>query len=118
MVLGQIGGLLAVNLAFTFFVPNISITGHLGGLAVGLVLGWLIPPSPAFTLAGQWQAASGALVESTSMYLRVVIYLGVAALLVAGTWVVMSGTLGTHQARFVPDDHLISETWQRPPDGS
>jgi membrane associated rhomboid family serine protease len=92
-VLGQIGGLLAVNLAFTFFVPGISITGHLGGLAVGLVLGWLLPPSPAFTTAGQWQAASGAVIEGTSMYLRVAVYLGVAALLVVGTWVVMSGTL-------------------------
>jgi membrane associated rhomboid family serine protease len=92
-VLGQIGGLLVVNLAFTFFIPGISITGHLGGLAVGLVLGWLIPPSPAFTTAGQWQAAGGAIIEGTSMFLRVAIYLGVAALLVAGTWVVMSGTL-------------------------
>jgi membrane associated rhomboid family serine protease len=92
-VLGQIGSLLVINLAFTFFVPNISITGHIGGLAVGLLLGWLLPPSPAFTLAGQWQAASGAVIKSTSMYLRVVIYLGVAALLVVGTFVVMSGTL-------------------------
>jgi membrane associated rhomboid family serine protease len=92
-VLGQIGSLLVINLAFTFFVPGISITGHLGGLAVGLVLGWLLPPSPAFTTAGQWQAASGAVIEGTSMYLRVVVYLGVAALLVAGTWAVMSGTL-------------------------
>ena len=55
-ILGQVGSLLVINLAFTFFVPGISITGHLGGLAVGLVLGWLLPPSPAFTLAGQWQA--------------------------------------------------------------
>ena len=30
-VLGQIGSLLVINLAFTFFVPGISITGHLGG---------------------------------------------------------------------------------------
>ena len=36
MVLGQIGSLLVINLAFTFFVPGISITGHLGGTAVGL----------------------------------------------------------------------------------
>ncbi|RPH36379.1 MAG: rhomboid family intramembrane serine protease [Chloroflexi bacterium] len=92
-VLGQIGSLLVVNLAFTFFVPGISITGHLGGLAVGLLLGWLLPPSPAFTLAGQWQAASGAVIKSTSIYLRVAVYLGVAALLGVGTWVVMSGTL-------------------------
>ncbi len=88
-VLGQIGSLLVINLAFTFFVPGISITGHLGGLAVGLVLGWLLPPSPAFTTAGQWQAASGAVIEGTSVYLRAVVYLGVAALLVVGTLYVM-----------------------------
>jgi membrane associated rhomboid family serine protease len=93
MVLGQIGSLLVINLAFTFFVPGISITGHLGGLAVGLVLGWLLPPSPAFTMAGQWQAASGAVIEGVSLYLRVAVYLGMAALLLVGTWVVMSGTL-------------------------
>jgi membrane associated rhomboid family serine protease len=88
-VLGQIGSLLLINLAFTFFVPGISITGHLGGLAVGLVLGWLLPPSPAFTIAGQWQASSGAIIEGTSVYLRVVVYLGMAALLVVGTLYVM-----------------------------
>ncbi len=88
-VLGQIGSLLVINLAFTFFFPGISITGHLGGLAVGLVLGWLLPPSPAFTIAGQWQAASGAVIEGTSTYLRVVVYLGMAALLVIATWVAM-----------------------------
>lgn len=93
MVLGQIGSLLVINLAFTFFFPGISITGHLGGLAVGLLLGWLLPPSPAFTMAGTWQSSGGALMERTSIFLRVAVYLGVAAILVVGTWVVMSGTL-------------------------
>ena len=58
---------------------------------MGLLLGWLLPPSPAFThLAGQWQATSGAVIKSTSMYLRVVIYLGVAALTRGRQQVVMS----------------------------
>ena len=86
MVLGQIGSLLVINLAFTFFVPGISITGHLGGLAVGLVLGWLLPPSPAFTLAGQWQAASGTVIEGTPVVMRVAVYLGVASVLLLATW--------------------------------
>jgi membrane associated rhomboid family serine protease len=89
MVLGQIGSLLFINLAFTFFVPGISVTGHLGGLAVGLVLGWLLPPSPAFTLAGQWQVAGGAVIAGMPMLMRVAVYLGVAGLLVAGTAVAM-----------------------------
>lgn len=87
MILGQIGSLLVINLAFTFFVPGISITGHLGGLAVGLVLGWLLPPSPAFTLAGQWQAASGATIEGTPVALRAAVYAVVAVLLLVGAWV-------------------------------
>jgi membrane associated rhomboid family serine protease len=91
MVLGQIGSLLLINLAFTFFVPGISITGHLGGLAVGLVLGWLLPPSPAFTLAGQWQAASGAVIEGTPVAMRVAVYLGMAGVLLLGTWFALTG---------------------------
>jgi len=35
---GQVLGLIVLNLVFTFAVPGISIGGHLGGLAAGLVL--------------------------------------------------------------------------------
>ncbi len=37
-----LGGLLVVNLLLTFVIPGISIGGHLGGLAVGGLAGWLL----------------------------------------------------------------------------
>jgi len=41
-----IGGLVAINLAFTFFFPGISIGGHLGGLAAGAAAGAVISYGP------------------------------------------------------------------------
>lgn len=38
----QIGTLLILNLVFTFFGPNISVGGHLGGLLGGVVAGWFV----------------------------------------------------------------------------
>ncbi|MDP9018724.1 MAG: rhomboid family intramembrane serine protease [Candidatus Eremiobacteraeota bacterium] len=42
--------ILAINLAFTFFVPGISKAGHLGGLLAGFLLGLLLyhPPRPVY----------------------------------------------------------------------
>ena len=39
---GSIGGLLVINLIFTFGIPGISIGGHLGGLAGGVATGLVL----------------------------------------------------------------------------
>jgi membrane associated rhomboid family serine protease len=37
-----IGPLIVINLLFTFFVPRVSIGGHVGGLVAGAIGGWLL----------------------------------------------------------------------------
>ncbi|MCF7932302.1 MAG: rhomboid family intramembrane serine protease [Acholeplasmataceae bacterium] len=45
----QIRQLVIINLVLTFAIPNISITGHIGGLVAGIVLIFLVVPKhPAF----------------------------------------------------------------------
>jgi membrane associated rhomboid family serine protease len=61
----QVVPIVAINLIFTFAVPGISIAGHLGGLATGLVAGLLLfrmpvvqqRPAYAYAFAPQSEAA-------------------------------------------------------------
>ncbi len=45
--LGQIGGLIAINLAITFLLPGISVAGHLGGLVTGALATAALVYAPA-----------------------------------------------------------------------
>ena len=76
--LGQVGGLIAINLAITFLLPGISVAGHLGGLATGAVATAALVYAPA-QRRGPVQAAA---------------LVGLAVLLVAVVALRMAGLVG------------------------
>jgi membrane associated rhomboid family serine protease len=93
-ILSQAGTLLVFNLILTFSIRGISWTGHVGGLVVGMVIGWLLAPSQVATLGGLWRAPDGtSLAARTPVGLRAAAYLLVAGLLAVGTWVAI-GRIG------------------------
>ena len=94
MVAG-IGTYVVYLLIFTFLVPGISWTGHLGGLIVGAVLGFLLPPTGVATLSGMWRTPSGERLQgSMPAALRAAVYLGVAAVLAVGSFVAVDRLIG------------------------
>lgn len=87
-ILSQVGTLLIINLFLTFSVPRISWTGHVGGLVVGVVIGWLLAPGQVATLGGMWRSPEGtSMARQLPVGLRAAAYLLVAAVLAVGTWV-------------------------------
>jgi membrane associated rhomboid family serine protease len=88
MMVAGIGGFVVYLLIFTFLVPGISWTGHIGGLLVGAVLGFFLPPTGVATLGGMWRTPSGEkLHASMPRALRAVVFVGVAAVLAVGSFV-------------------------------
>ena len=53
--LGQLGGLLAINLLFGFVVQGIDNFAHIGGLISGVWLGLLLAPTNVPTLRSLWR---------------------------------------------------------------
>ena len=56
-LVSQIGMLILINLAFGAIVPGIDNAAHIGGLAAGLWLGAIVPPTRVQSLASLWQRA-------------------------------------------------------------
>jgi membrane associated rhomboid family serine protease len=54
-LVSQLGILILINVVFGFAVTGIDNGAHLGGLAAGLWLGAMIPPTRVPTLASLWQ---------------------------------------------------------------
>ena len=95
MMVAGIGSYLVFLLIFTFVVPGISWTGHLGGLIVGAVLGFVLPPTGVSTMAGMWRTPAGEQITGgMPAVLRAAVYLGVAAVLVAGSYVAIEMLVG------------------------
>jgi len=94
-MIAGIGSYLVFLLIFTFVVPGISWTGHLGGLIVGATLGFLLPPTGVETLSGMWRSPTGErLMGSMPRLLRAAVYAGVVVLLVIGSYVAVGRLLG------------------------
>lgn len=94
-MMAGIGTYLVFLLVFTFLVPGISLTGHLGGLAVGAVLGFLLPPTGVETMGGMWRTPSGErLSRGMPRAVRAAVYVVVAGFLVAGSYLAVGPFLG------------------------
>ena len=91
-IVPQLGSIVLVNLAFGFIMAgSIDNAAHLGGLAAGLWLGFVVPPGRVATLASLWQggtAPGGARpIISTLAGVAALVGLIVVALLVGGVTV-------------------------------
>jgi membrane associated rhomboid family serine protease len=90
-VLSQVGALLLVNLVFTFAIPGISWTGHIGGLLVGGLIGLLLAPTNVPTMGGLWRAPDGGQAKSTtSAAVRAGAYLLIGGMLAAGAYIAVN----------------------------
>lgn len=76
---GGVGGLILINIVFTFAVPNISIGGHLGGLIGGGIIGFVY-----FELRKRMGKASAPIALGIGSTLLIAFF--IAAVLASATW--------------------------------
>ena len=78
-----IGGLVAINLVFTFAIPQISVGGHLGGLIGGALVGAVLVELPRRVRLGS-RSQSGLITSVLVVAIAVGFYVG--SLMLAGRW--------------------------------
>jgi rhomboid protease GluP len=83
MLVGQIGSLIAINLVLGFAIPGIDNLAHLGGLAAGSFLGFLIPPGRVPTMRTLWKRPDGT-VSQAELTGRIIGLLALAVVLFVG----------------------------------
>jgi membrane associated rhomboid family serine protease len=92
LLVRQLGFLIVINILFGFSMPGIDNAAHLGGLATGLWLGAMLPPTRVQTLASLWQRADGTLL---GQIVRVPLAIPILALGVVAIAVVVGLIAGT-----------------------
>jgi membrane associated rhomboid family serine protease len=94
-LIAQLVPLVIINLVFNLFAGFVDIAAHVGGLAAGLWLGWLLMPARVTTLATRWQDPGGTMAREgpARVALR---WLGVLALVVAIVVGIATGTDARH----------------------
>jgi membrane associated rhomboid family serine protease len=82
LLVRQLGILILINIVFGFSVPNIDNAAHLGGLATGLWLGAMIPPTQVELVGSAWQRSKDAQLARVAGVARLVpvLALGLVAL--------------------------------------
>jgi membrane associated rhomboid family serine protease len=78
-----LGPILVINLAFSFLYTGISVGGHLGGLAAGLVTGWLVV-EVGERRQQQWLAIAGCVVIAAASVIGAIAVAGLHGLTPTG----------------------------------
>lgn len=79
-----IGGLVAINLVFTFMVPNISVGGHLGGLIGGAIVAAILVELPRRVHLGDRRTS---LLVTSGLVVLIGVACWIGSLWAAGNWV-------------------------------
>jgi membrane associated rhomboid family serine protease len=112
-IMSQLVVLVLINIAFGFASSgSIDNAAHLGGLAAGLFIGALVPPTAVPTLSSLWQRpveqGVGAATTTAPGYVAVV------AVVVVGLVVAGGIAVGTAQRQPSPDPNQLGSSGSRP----